>query len=180
MAGSRRRLVVTGLAAASVAFAMIGAAFASAPLYRLFCEATGYGGTPGRSDGPELAAARDRVITIRFDANVAPSMPWRFKPERREMAVRVGESALAFYKAENLAASPVTGSATFNVTPAKAGAYFTKIDCFCFSEQTLAGGGAADMPVTFYVDPAILDDRNLDDVTTITLSYTFFRAPEGA
>ena len=153
-------------------------AFASAPLYRIFCQVTGFGGTTQRAAvAPERIA--QRVITVRFDATVA-DVPWQFEPVQRTLDVRVGEAALAAYRAHNRSSRPVTGTATFNVTPVKAGQYFDKIACFCFSEQTLAGGESVDMPVSFFIDPALLDDRNLDDVNTITLSYTFFRAKNQA
>jgi cytochrome c oxidase assembly protein subunit 11 len=153
-------------------------AFASVPLYRLFCQVTGFGGTTQRAaTAPERAA--DRVITVRFDATVG-DVPWRFEPVQRALDVRVGETALVAYRAHNAARQSVTGTATFNVTPSKAGQYFDKIQCFCFTEQTLAAGETVEMPVSFFIDPAILEDRNLDDVNTITLSYTFFRAKNQA
>ena len=153
-------------------------AFASVPLYRIFCQVTGFGGTTQRAvAAPGLIA--ERVITVRFDATVA-DVPWQFEPVQRGVDVRVGETALAAYRAHNRSARPVTGTATFNVTPPKAGQYFDKIQCFCFSEQTLNGGETVDMPVSFFIDPAIVDDPNLADVDTITLSYTFFRAKNQA
>lgn len=149
-------------------------AFASVPLYRLFCQVTGFGGTP------QIAAAApetpvDRMMTVRFNADTDPHLPWVFQPVEREIRVRVGEQALAFYRATNKSAEPVVGTAVFNVTPHKAGAYFDKIDCFCFSEQRLEPGESVDMPVTFFIDPEIMKDRKMDGVGTITLSYTFFR-----
>jgi cytochrome c oxidase assembly protein subunit 11 len=153
-------------------------AYASVPLYRIFCQVTGFGGTTQRAEtAPAEAAAR--VITVRFDATVA-DVPWEFEPAQRTLAVRVGETALATYRAHNRSRQPVTGTATFNVTPPKAGQYFDKIQCFCFSEQTLGAGQSVDMPVSFFIDPALLADHNLDDVHTITLSYTFFRAKNQA
>lgn len=151
--------------------------FVVPPAYRLFCQVTGWGGTTQRVE----QAAReilDRTITVRFDANLAGDLPWRFKPEQLSQTVQVGETSLAFYESENLSAHPVKGQATFNVSPAKAGAYFKKIECFCFTEQTLAPGAPVSMPVAYYIDPAIEDDVNLDEVETITLSYTFFRLDE--
>jgi len=118
----------------------------------------------------------ERVITVRFNADVNPELPWRFGPLQQAVAVHVGEPGLAFYKAENLSDRPITGAATFNVTPLKAGQYFNKTACFCFEEQRLAAGEEAEMGVSFFIDPAILEDRNLDDVNTVTLSYTFFRS----
>jgi len=147
------------------------------PLYQLFCQITGYGGTTQAAlEAP--GAVSDREITVSFDANVNPELPWRFRPVQREVTLPVGEERLAFYEAENTSDQLVVGSATFNVTPAKAGQYFVKIDCFCFTEQSLEPGQRVDMPVTFFVDPAILDDPNMDDVDNITLSYTFFRNEE--
>jgi cytochrome c oxidase assembly protein subunit 11 len=122
----------------------------------------------------------ERVFTVRFNADLSQGMPWKFQPKQREVTLRVGEPGLAFYVAENLATVPVTGTATFNVTPLKAGRYFNKVQCFCFDEQRLEAGQELDMAVSFFVDPEILSDRNLDEVKTITLSYTFFRAPGDA
>ena len=155
--------------------AMIGLAFASVPLYRLFCQVTGFGGTTQvAAEAP--ATVSDRVITIRFNADVNPELPWSFQPVERAVDVKIGEQGLAFYRASNVGAEAVTGTATFNVTPLKAGIYFNKMQCFCFEEQKLEPGQSIEMPVSFFVDPAILEDPNLDDVTTITLSYTFFRS----
>lgn len=157
---------------AGVVFAMVGLAYASVPLYRLFCQVTGFGGTPQIAEaGAETIL--DRRMKIRFDANVA-DIGWDFRPAEIEIDIAIGETRLAFYEATNLTSKTLTGTATFNVTPLEAGAYFSKIDCFCFTEQTLAAGQRVDMPVSFYVDPAIADDTELDDVKTITLSYTFF------
>lgn len=159
--------------ALGVVAAMTGLSFASVPLYRAFCQITGFDGTTMRAD-----KAADRVlkreITIRFDATVGQGLPWTFKPEQVSQTLHVGETGLAFYAAKNLTDKPITGRATFNVQPAKAGQYFNKIECFCFTEQTLKPGEAASMPVTYFIDPAIADDEGLDDVQTITLSYTFF------
>ena len=134
----------------------------------------GFGGTTQRADAAPVGVG-ERVVKIQFDANTNPDLPWKFRPKQREVAVRVGEEGLAFYRAENLSADIVMGQAGFNVTPLKAGKYFNKVQCFCFNEQVLLPGQAVDMPVTFFVDPAIVDDPDLDDVDTITLSYTFFR-----
>ena len=178
MAASRRRDI--GLAAVlfGTVAGMVGMAYASVPLYRLFCQVTGYGGTTQVAAAPTAPTASDRIITIRFDANVARDLPWRFEPAVRSMDVRVGEQALAFYKAKNLSNTPVSGNATFNVTPHQAGPFFAKVDCFCFSEQTLPPGEDVDMPVSFFVDPALLKDAAGKDLSEITLSYTFFLAPE--
>ncbi len=156
---------------------MTGLAFASVPLYRLFCQVTGYGGT---NQVAETAPGQvfERRITVRFNADVNPKLPWHFQPLERAVTLRVGEPGLAFYRAVNLTDQPVRGTATFNVTPLKAGQYFNKTQCFCFDEQRLEAGEAVEMGVSFFIDPAILEDRNLDDVTTVTLSYTFFRSLE--
>ncbi len=167
------RIRLTGLIAGGVALSMVGLAFASVPLYRLFCQVTGFGGTPQIADGTEVEIG-DRVITVRFNADKSSNLPWYFKPVQKQLTMRVGEQKLAFYTARNDGNQTITGTATFNVTPVKAGSYFTKVDCFCFSEQTLNPGQEVDMPVAFYVDPEIASDRNMDDVKEITLSYTFF------
>ena len=169
-----KRNAVTGLTLTALAVAMVGAAYASVPLYQWFCQATGFGGTT------QIATAApqnilDREITVRFNSDVNSKLPWRFEPEQLSVKVKLGEERLAFYSALNRADESITGTATFNVTPAKAGAYFNKIDCFCFTEQTLDAGRTVRMPVSFFVDPDLANDRNLDDITTITLSYTFFR-----
>ncbi len=169
----RNRLMMTGLF--GVVCAMIALSFASVPLYDLFCRVTGYGGTTQVSDAAP-ALVLDREIRVRFAATTDRELPWNFLPEQREITLKVGESGMAFYSAENRSDEPVTGMAVFNVTPAKAGLYFNKIQCFCFDEQTLAAGETVSMPVYFFVDPAIDEDPNLDEVRTITLSYTFFRS----
>ncbi len=152
---------------------MLGAAYAAVPLYNTFCRVTGYGGTT-QVAAKESDKVVERVIAIRFDANVNGALPWAFQPMQREVSLKVGENAVAFYQAQNLGNRKTTGTAVFNVTPQKAGRYFSKVECFCFSEQTLAPGAKAELPVAFYVDPEITSDRNLDDVTAITLSYTFY------
>jgi cytochrome c oxidase assembly protein subunit 11 len=165
---------------AGLAVGMIGLAFASVPLYRMFCQVTGYGGTTQRAEHAPTAAG-ERVITVHFNADIAgTNLPWTFAPVQNEVKVRVGEETLIAYHAVNKGSTPVTGTATFNVTPAKAGIYFQKIQCFCFSEQTLAAGESVDMPVSFFVDPDIVKDPNTRDVRNITLSYTFFRAKHDA
>lgn len=150
------------------------------PLYDLFCRATGFGGTTQRAAAaPETATpetAAGRTMTVRFLANTNPNLPWRFQPEVDSVRVAVGKRRLVAYTARNLDDRETTGIATFNVTPAKAGVYFTKIACFCFDEQTLKPGQTVSMPVSFFIDPAIAKDRNMRDVGTVTLSYTFFRA----
>jgi cytochrome c oxidase assembly protein subunit 11 len=151
---------------------MTGLAWASVPLYRLFCQATGLNGTTGR--GLEAPGAVDRQVRIDFDTNVKPGMPWKFVPENRSDTVAIGARDMAFFLATNTSSAPVTGTATFNVQPAQAGKYFRKIQCFCFTQQTLKPGETARMPVIFYVDPAILTDPDAADIQTITLSYTFY------
>ena len=174
MSGQRasgKRLTV--VISASVIVGMLGLTAAAVPLYQLFCQVTGYGGTTQRAEaapGGEL----EQTITVRFNADIDPDLPWAFAPEQRQMEVRVGEQNLAFYGARNRSDRPIVGQATYNVTPFKAAPYFSKIACFCFEEQTLQPGEAVDMPVSFYVDPGILSDPNTRDVRTITLSYTFF------
>ena len=168
--GKRR----TVFAAAGAIVVMLALTAYSPSLYRLFCEVTGYNGTTQRS-AEVPAAASERIITIRFTAETHPDLPWLFAPVEREITVKVGEQRLAHYVAENKSGEITTGMAVFNVAPLKAGQYFDKIACFCFDEQTWAPHQRADMPVSFFVDPKILADRNLDDVNTITLSYTFYR-----
>jgi len=168
----RNRIVMVALVA--VAVAMVGGAYAAVPLYRIFCQVTGFGGTTNVAERPSTKVS-ERVVTIRFDATVN-GVPWSFQPVKRSIRTHVGETTLAFYRAENRGSEAVTGTATFNVTPLKAGQYFSKIECFCFTEQRLEPGASVEMPVSFFVDPAIEDDRNLDDVKAITLSYTFYPA----
>lgn len=160
--------------------AMVGLGFASVPLYRIFCQVTGFGGTTQMAVGTEApGAVQDKTMSVRFDANHAPSLPWEFKPERKRELVAIGAQDITFFSAKNLSDKPVTGTATFNVTPTQAGKYFTKIQCFCFTEQTLMPGKQVRMPVVFYVDPAILDDPVARDIEEITLSYTFYPVDEG-
>ncbi|MGF1619865.1 MAG: cytochrome c oxidase assembly protein [Rhodomicrobiaceae bacterium] len=158
----------------SVVAVMIGLSFAAVPLYQLFCQVTGYAGTPQRADAPSTQAT-NRVISIRFDANTSSELAWSFQPVENRIDLRIGENRLAFYKAANRADKPLTGTATFNVTPELAGAYFNKVDCFCFIQQTLGPGQEVDMPVSFFIDPAILDDPDARSIEEITLSYTFFK-----
>jgi cytochrome c oxidase assembly protein subunit 11 len=166
------------LSVAALALSMVLLSFASVPLYSLFCKVTGYGGTV--QNIPIQATKKGkRIITVRFDANVEKKLPWKFKPEQKEMRVRTGENALAFYSSENFSDEDIVGMSIYNVTPHKAGAYFNKIHCFCFEEQLLKAHEKINMPVSFFVDPAMEDDRNLDDVDTITLSYTFFKIRSG-
>ena len=173
--GLARRNGRTAALAALLVAAMVGLAFASVPLYRLFCQVTGFGGTPMRAD--EVAGSlmpTGKLMSVRFDANVNSALPWEFRPERNVERVAVGARDMAFYTAKNLSDKPVTGTATFNVTPAQAGQYFTKIQCFCFTEQTLQPGEEMRMPVIFFVDPKILEDKDASRISEITLSYTFY------
>jgi cytochrome c oxidase assembly protein subunit 11 len=161
----------------AVVAGMVGLSFASVPLYDLFCRVTGFGGTTMVAEkAPDKAL--ERVVTVRFNADVNSSIHWDFRPDTHAVDVRVGEAMTVAYRAKNLEDRAVIGTATYNVTPEKAGQYFNKIQCFCFTEQKLEPGQSIDMPVNFYVDPAMADDPNMADVKTITLSYTFFRADD--
>ena len=175
----RGKIGLTAAACAVFVAGMVGMAFASVPLYRLFCQITGLAGTTQQSDTAP-AAAIDRDVDIRFDANVGNGLGWGFRPLTRSVAIKVGEVGEAVFTAENRSDRPMTATAVFNVTPLEAGAYFNKIACFCFEEQTLQPGQSLDMPVTFFVDPAIADDPDLDHVRTITLSYTFYPVESAA
>ncbi|WP_285016767.1 cytochrome c oxidase assembly protein [Novosphingobium sp. fls2-241-R2A-195] len=169
---SNRKVALT---AASAALTMLGLGFASVPLYRIFCQVTGYGGTTQRADEAKAATVKDsgRTISIRFDANVERNMPWQFKPLQRTDTVSIGARDMALFWAKNDSDKTVTGTASFNVEPEQAARYFNKIQCFCFTEQTLKPGEEVRMPVLYYVDPAILTDPDNKDVQQITLSYTF-------
>ena len=162
----------TALFLVLMVFGMTGLAFASVPLYRIFCQVTGFNGTPLRAASAPGAATGE--IGVRFDANVNRALPWRFEPVQRTVKIVPGERVQIAYRATNLVARATTGTATFNVTPALAGQYFSKIECFCFSEQTLNGGESVDMPVVFFVDPKLRDDPAIRDLDEITLSYTFY------
>ncbi|MBC8037566.1 MAG: cytochrome c oxidase assembly protein [Rhizobiales bacterium] len=155
------------------ALAMLGLAYASVPLYALFCQATGFGGTPQRADAAPAETAQ-QTISIRFDANTAGSLDWIFNAGQTTMTVKAGEQNMAYYRAANTSNRQLTGSAVFNVTPVSAGIYFNKIECFCFTEQTLKPGESVDMPVVFFVDSAILEDPDTRSIKEITLSYTFY------
>jgi cytochrome c oxidase assembly protein subunit 11 len=159
-----------------VAAFMLGMAFAAVPLYDLFCRVTGFAGTTQVADtAPETVL--ERRVKVRFDASTL-DMPWEFAPQQRQMELRIGETGLAFYEARNATGRAITGTASFNVTPYSAGAYFSKIECFCFVEQTLQPGESIQMPVTFFVDPSIMDDPEASRAPVITLSYTFHETPE--
>jgi cytochrome c oxidase assembly protein subunit 11 len=169
-----------GLIVFTVALAMLGLGYAAVPLYDLFCRVTGFGGTTQvASEADAATAARlsagAPTISIRFDANVARDMPWEFRPRQVTDTVQIGQRDMAIYEATNHSSVPVTGTASFNVEPEQAGAYFNKIQCFCFTEQTLRPGQHVTMPVLYFVDPAALDDPNMEGVEQITLSYTFHR-----
>ncbi len=165
----------TGLLAGALAIAMVGMGFAAVPLYRLFCQVTGFDGTTQRVSAAQAATVQvsDKQVVVRFDANHR-GLPWEFKPERPSEKITIGARDMAVYLAENKSDAPVTGTANFNVSPAQAGQYFTKIQCFCFTEQTLQPGEKVRMPVLFYVDPRIKDDPDAKDIEEITLSYTFY------
>jgi cytochrome c oxidase assembly protein subunit 11 len=152
--------------------AMVGLAFASAPLYRAFCEATGFGGTPLRAE--KAPGAVPGQVSVRFDANTHPGLPWRFEPEQTTITIAPGAQTKIFYRAENLSARTIVGQAAYNVSPDQVGKYFKKIQCFCFSEQTLKAGQKVDMPVVFFVDPKIKQDPDTRGIDQITLSYTFY------
>lgn len=159
------------LAVLGVCF-MSGLGWASVPLYRMFCQATGLNGTTNR--GLQAPGAVNHRVRVSFDSNVAPNLPWLFRPENQSDTVDIGARDMAFFTATNRSDHPITGTATFNVTPAQAGRYFTKIQCFCFTQQTLQPGETVRMPVIFFVDPKILDDPDARDIADITLSYTFY------
>jgi cytochrome c oxidase assembly protein subunit 11 len=167
--------------AASLVAGMVGLAYASVPLYRLFCQVTGFGGTTQVAEASD-ATATTQDVSIRFDANVSSDMGWTFKPKQNTLTVKIGEPSMAFYTAHNASSETVTGTAMFNVTPPEAGIFFNKIECFCFTEQTLKPGETVNMPVQFFVDAAILEDADTKSIREITLSYTFYpvkaKAPE--
>ena len=162
-----------------VAAGMVGLAFAAVPLYNLFCRTTGFAGTPRVGTAPSETVS-NRTMTVRFDANLSQGVPWRFQAETEKVKVKLGETKTVFYKIANTSDRATTGIAAFNVQPDQAGAYFVKIQCFCFTEQTLQPGEVIEAPVVFYVDPALDKDRDLRDLTTITLSYTMFPSKDGA
>ena len=179
MSPKNRRNLNVVMALVGVFAFMVGLTFAAVPLYRIFCERTGYDGTPIRADvAGQRAKAIDRVVTVTFTGDVNSGMPWAFYPKQNKIEARVGETYLAFFEAKNLSDRPVTGTATFNVSPEPWGPYFVKIECFCFTEQTLQPGESIEMPVTFYLDPALDQDRNMKWMSDVTLSYTFFKAAD--
>ena len=170
-----RRNRRTAITAFIVVAGMVGLSFAFVPIYTLICQVTGLGGTPQIAERT-VRPVSTQEITVRFDANVDRRLPWSFKPVEKAVTLKLGKDRVAFYTATNMSDEPITGISTFNVTPLKAAQYFTKIECFCFVEQTLNPGQTVDMSVTFYVDSAIVDDELTRDVKTITLSYTFYRS----
>lgn len=176
-----RRNRRSALLALSFALGMLALGYAAVPLYRIFCETTGFGGTTMKVSEAQAAtiSATGKTVIVRFDSNVSTALPWRFKPENTTEKVTIGARDMAAFVAENLSSKPVTGTATFNVTPTQAGRYFAKVQCFCFTEQTLQPGEKVRMPVIYYVDPAILTDPDTRDIEEITLSYTFTRWTRG-
>ncbi|WP_348539385.1 cytochrome c oxidase assembly protein [Sphingomonas anseongensis] len=158
---------------------MLGLAFASVPLYRIFCQVTGYGGTTQRAEAAPGAQLAEGKIGVRFDANVSTTLPWKFEPVQERVQVVPGASTKILYRATNMVARPTTGQAVFNVSPAEVGKYFSKIECFCFTEQTLRGGQTVDMPVVFFVDPKVREDADTKGIDEITLSYTFYPVETG-
>jgi cytochrome c oxidase assembly protein subunit 11 len=170
---SKRSDLTVAIACVAFFASMIGVTYASVPLYQLFCQITGYGGTTKKAESAP-ANVLDRTITVRFDANVSAGLPSEFQPKQREVTIRLGETADVAYLAKNIFNVPTRGKASFNVTPELAGAYFNKLQCFCFTDTTLKPGETLDMPVQFFVDPEIINEVDLKDIKTITLSYTFF------
>lgn len=172
-----RRHYMIAVVCSALVLVMVGASFAAVPLYRLYCQVTGYAGTTQRAEKASDVVL-DRTITVHFDANVATDLPWTFEPAQHKMDVKIGESALAFYKATNTSDHPITGTAVFNVTPEASGIYFNKVQCFCFTEQRLEPGESMDMAVSFYVDPKFVNDPDTEKLSELTLSYTFYQVPE--
>ena len=168
---------VVGASCLALVVGMVGLSYAAVPLYDLYCRVTGYGGTPQRANSAPTTIS-DRVITVRFDTNIDAALPWTFQPEQRSVQVRVGENRLAFFRAVNNSDHAIVGRATFNVVPDQAGRYFNKIQCFCFTEQKLDPGQSVEMPVSFFIAPEILTDRDGDNIQEITLSYTFYPAAD--
>ena len=157
-----------------VVVAMVGASYAAVPFYNWFCRATGFNGTTQVAEAGPTAPPLSRKIAVRFDSNVAGGLPWKFEPEKTEIEVNIGQVVTVYYTVTNQSARTTTGQAAYNVAPLTVGAYFQKINCFCFTEQTMAPGETRQMPVVFYVDPALVKDSENDGLNTITLSYTFY------
>lgn len=164
----------TVIALVVVALGMLSLGFSSKYLYEKFCAITGYGGTPGQAEVNDSQII-DRTVRIYFDANIAPDLPWEFKPEQRYLDVKLGQSGLAYYQVTNWSDEPLVGTANFNVTPIKSAPFFIKTECFCFTEQLIQPGQSMSMPVLFFVDPLLDEDKRYDDIRDMTLSYTFFR-----
>ncbi len=176
LARAHRRM---GLLLAGLVAGMVALSFAAVPLYRLFCQTTGYNGTTQRASAP-AAEVLSRLVTVRFDANVAPGLAWKFEPVQRTQTVRVGETTLAFFRATNASDRPLTGTSVFNVLPEAVGIHFNKLECFCFKEQTLAPGESIEMPVSYFLDPALARDPDLARIDFVTLSYTFYPVAKAA
>lgn len=174
-----RRQGVVAFGVLGAALLMLGASFAAVPLYRLFCQATGYGGTPQvAKSAPDLRG--ERTLTVHLDANIAPGLPWRFEPEASSVKARTGETVTVFYKLTNLSDEPTAGTAMYNVSPDAAGAWFNKIACFCFEELKVGPRESLDLPVVFFLDPQLEKDETMQKIEAVTLSYTFFGAKQNA
>jgi cytochrome c oxidase assembly protein subunit 11 len=176
---TKRDALVGGICGAVVVL-MVGAAYAAVPFYNWFCRATGFNGTTQVAASAPASAPLGRTVAVRFDSNVAGGLPWKFQPEKTEIQVKIGEVVTVYYTVTNQSARTTAGQAAYNVTPLTVGSYFTKINCFCFTEQTMAPGETREMPVVFYVDPAIVNDHENDTLNTITLSYTFYPVRDAA
>jgi len=170
----KKNLAKKAIPLVGVAFGMLGMAYAAVPLYQLFCAVTGFGGTTQTAEGRSAPEPIDRTMTVRFNSALDRGMPWEFKPVTKTTTLRIGETGLAFYEAYNPTDRVIGGRAVYNVSPFSMGGYFVKIDCFCFNEQVLKPGERVMMPVTYYVDPEMVDDPETESVTTVTLSYTFY------
>lgn len=175
---NQRKMHRTAYACLGVVAGMVGLAYASVPLYDLFCKVTGFGGTPVARE-QNASQVLDRTIAVRFDANVAPGLSWRFAAEKPEVKVKLGETTTVYYKVTNTGDKPATGIATYNVQPDLAGTYFSKLECFCFTEQTLKPGETLESAVVFYIDPRLAQDFDVKDLSSITLSYTYFPSKAG-
>jgi cytochrome c oxidase assembly protein subunit 11 len=174
------RDALVGAICGVVAVLMVGAAYAAVPFYNWFCRTTGFNGTTQVATSSPKGKPLERTVAVRFDSNVAPGLPWKFEPEKTEIQLRIGEVTTVYYTVTNQSARTITGQAAYNVTPLTVGAYFQKINCFCFTEQTFAPGEKRELPVVFYVDPALAADHENDSLKTITLSYTFYQVRDPA
>ena len=174
----QRRHRRIALRASALAIVMLGMAFAAVPLYRMFCQVTGFAGTTQRAERPSTTTINKQLV-VRFDGNVSGGLDWSFEPVKRAMTLKIGENRMATFRAKNVSGETLTGTASFNVTPDAAGAYFNKLECFCFTEQTLKPGQTVDMPVRFYIDPEFAKDRATRGISQVTLSYTFFPVKDG-